>query len=174
MEIVWTGPAPDAKTVVSPTHTLTWIGTGYPMIPMPIGPEGHKVAFIFPDNDSAVVAARQLAAIGDQSVIDAQRRANSINGRPRDDGIIFGEHPAIGKFATLFRVLVRNSVSPDQPGHCVQRPQFTGVNWRPMHLAILDHSDLMVAKLKIETQQPQWHRLLLDHLREPTTLQTAL
>ncbi len=62
------------------------------------------------------MAAKQLAAIGDQSLIDAQRRANSIDGRPRDDGIIFGEHDAIGKYTTHFRVLVRKSVTPDQPG----------------------------------------------------------
>ncbi len=112
MPSIWTGPTPDAATVVSPTHTVTWIGTGYPMIPLPIGPEGHKVAFIFPDNDSAVVAAKQLAAIGDQSLIDTQRRANAIAGRPRDDGIIFGEHAAIGKYTSHFRVLYQVGPAP--------------------------------------------------------------
>ncbi len=166
MEFVWTGPAPDAKTVVSPTHTVTWIGTGYPMIPLPIAPEGQKVAFIFPDNDSAVVAAKQLVAIGDQSLIDAQRRANSVDGRPRDDGIIFGEQAAIGKYTTHFRVLIRNSVPPEQPGRGIQRPQFTGVNWRPMYLAIATHHHT-AKRYSLTESQEQDIRSCSTNSREP-------
>ncbi len=168
MPFVWTGPGPDAVTVVSPTHTVTWIGTGYPMIPLPITAEGHKVAFIFPDNDSAVVAAKQLATIGDQSLIDAQHRANSIDGRPRDDGIIFGEHAAIGKYTTHFRVLVRNSVPPEQPGHGIQRPQFIGVNWRPLYLAIITHPHTAKRHSLTESQQQEIKKLFDEFVRTAT------
>lgn len=168
MPLVWTGPAPDVATVVSPTHTVTWVGTGYPMIPLPLAPEGHKVAFIFPDNESAVVAAKQLTAIGDQSLLDAQRRANSIDGRLRDDGIIFGEHAAIGKFTSHFRVHVRKNVTPDQPGHGIQRPQFIGVNWRPLYLAVVTHHHTAERHSLTESQEREVRKLFDEFVRTAT------
>lgn len=172
MPLTWRGPAPDAATVLSPEDKVNWLGIGnLPLIPLPIAQEGHKVAFIFPDNDSAVVAAKQLAAIGDQSLIDAQHRANSIDGRPRDDGIIFGEHAAIGKYTTHFRVLIRNSVPPKQPGHGVQRPQFTGVNWRPMYLAIATHHHTAKRHSLSESQELEI-RKLFDEFTRTATVET--
>lgn len=169
MPLTWRGPAPDAATVLSPEDKVNWLGIGnLPLIPLPIAQEGHKVAFIFPDNDSAVVAAKQLAAIGDQSLIDAQHRANSIDGRPRDDGIIFGEHAAIGKYTTHFRVLIRNSVPPKQPGHGVQRPQFTGVNWRPMYLAIATHHHTAKRHALTESQEQEIRKLFDEFVRTAT------
>lgn len=169
MPLVWTGPAPDAATVLSPKHTVEWLGiANLPMVPLPIGPEGHKVAFIFPDDDSAVVAAKQLAAIGDQSLLDAQRRANAIDGRLRDDGIIFGEHTTIGKFTTHFRVLVRNNVPPEQPGHGMQRPQFIGVNWRPLYLAVVTHPTVATRYSLTETQQQEIKKQFDEFVRTST------
>ncbi len=169
MPLTWRGPAPDAATVLSPEDKVNWLGIGnLPLIPLPIAQEGHKVAFIFPDKDSAVVSAKQLAAIGDQSLIDAQHRANSIDGRPRDDGIIFGEHAAIGKYTTHFRVLVRNSVPPEQPGHGIQRPQFTGVNWRPMYLAIATHHHTAKRHALSESQEQEIRKLFDEFVRIAT------
>lgn len=168
MPFVWTGPAPDAATVVTPQHTVTWIGTGYPMIPLPLAAEGHKVAFIFPDNDSAVLAAKQLAAIGDQSLLDSQRRANSIDGRLQDDGIIFGEHAAIGKYTTHFRVLLQKDVPSEQAGHGIQRPQFVGVNWRPLYLAVVTHPNLAKRYSLSESQQQEIRTLFDDFVRTAT------
>lgn len=168
MPFAWTGPGPDAATVVSPTHTVTWNGTGYQMIPLPIAAEGHKVAFIFPDNDSAVVAAKQLAAIGDQSLLDAQRRANSIDGRLRDDGIIFGEHATIGNYTTHFRLLVRKNVPPEHPGRGIQRPQFNAVNWRPLYLAVATHPTAAKQYSLTEPQQQEVKKRFDEFVRNAT------
>ncbi|MCA8987876.1 MAG: serine/threonine protein kinase [Planctomycetaceae bacterium] len=152
MPFLWTGPAPDAATVVSPQHTLPSIGTGFPLIPLPFAAEGHKVAFIFPDNDSAVVAGKQLAAIGDQSLLDAQRRVNSIEGRLHDDGIIFGEHAAIGRYTTEFRLLTQMDPAPSV-NHQLSR--FMPATWLDMYVSILTNPISAKRYQLMEAQQQQ-------------------
>ncbi|MFO1043009.1 MAG: protein kinase [Planctomycetaceae bacterium] len=194
MPFVWTGPGPDAATVVRPTHTVTWNGSGKQpiqlgipidrLIPLPIAANEHKVAFIFPDKDSAVVAAKQLAAIGDQSLLDAQRRANSIEGRLRDDGIIFGDHPAIGRFTTHFRVLMQTSAPPDLGLAGTPRPAaardlvgppnvqmalaFPTINWRQLYIGRAGEPQLAKSHQITEEQLQRILEITQTFLREAT------
>lgn len=168
MPFTWTGPGPDAKTVLLPQHSVAFVGTGSPLIALPLASQGYKVAFIFPDNDSAAVAAMQLASCGDISLLAAQRRANSKNGGQEDKGIIFGNHPSIGKFKTAFRILVRENGSPEQPGHGIQRPQFVGVNWRPLYLAIATHHHTAKRHALSESQEQEIRKLFDEFVRTAT------
>lgn len=168
MPFTWTGPGPDAKTVLLPQHSVAFVGTGSPLIALPLTSQGYKVAFIFPDNDSAAVAAMQLASCGDVSLLAAQRRANSKNGGQEDHGIIFGNHPSIGKFKTAFRILVRKNGSPEQPGHGIQRPQFVGVNWRPLYLAIATHHHTAKRHALSESQEQEIKKLFDEFVRTAT------
>jgi len=193
MPFVWTGPGPDAATVVSPTHTMTWNGTGHPpvqlppridrLIALPIAANEHKVALIFPDKDSAVVAAKQLAAIGDQSLLDAQRRANSIGGTLRDNGIIFADHPAIGRFTTHFRVLIRTSVPPDRgltgiprlaakdlvgPPNVQMQLAFPAINWRQLYIGRAGEPQLAKSHQISDEQLQRILEITQSFLREAT------
>lgn len=168
MPFTWTGPGPDAKTVLLPQHSVAFVGTGSPLIALPLASQGYKVAFIFPDNDSAAVAAMQLASCGDVSLLAAQRRANSKNGGQEDKGIIFGNHPSIGKFKTAFRILVRKNGAPEQPGHGIQRPRFVGVNWRPLYFAIATHHHTAKRHALSESLEQEIRKLFDEFVRTAT------
>ncbi len=59
----------------------------------------------------------------------------------------------------------------EQPGHGIQRPQFIGVNWRPLYLAIITH--LHTAKRHSLTEsQEQEIRKLFDEFTRTATVET--
>ncbi len=94
-----------AATVIRPqSPALT--GVDFPWIPLSsVDPSGHRVALVFPDNETATDAARQLSGIGERSLLIEQLRANLASGRQKNDGIIHGEHPRIGKYTTEFSMV---------------------------------------------------------------------
>ncbi len=66
---------------------------------------------------------------------------------------------------------VTPAVPPEQPGHGIQRPQFIGVNWRPLYLAIITH--LHTAKRHSLTEsQEQEIRKLFDEFTRTATVET--
>lgn len=163
VEFVWSGPI-GADIDVMPGGVAE---IALPLIPA----QGTKVALLFPDDETALVAARQLSSIGDRSLLLEQQQANLGTGEQKRDGIIHGVHPTGGRYSIEFSIVFDSTTASSLNISDVQRPQFTGVNWRPMYLANATHHHTAKRHALSESQE-QEIRKLFDEFTRTATVET--
>ncbi len=160
---VWTGPI-GADIDVMPGGAAK---ISLPLIPT----DGTKVALIFLDDETAISAAKQLSSIGDRSLL-LEQQANLGTGGQKREGVIHGVHPKGGRYAIQFSMVFDStpslSLSTSNTQHGTQRPQFTGVNWRPMYLAIVTHLHTAKRHSLTDSQQQEITKLFDEFVRTAT------
>jgi uncharacterized protein (TIGR03067 family) len=94
--------APQGSTLIRPQAKTAWPRTEHPQFRLPLPTNGLRMALVFPDAASAEAAKRQLDAIGDSSVLEAQAKSDAQKKVP--EGLIHGEHAELGKYRVLIHL----------------------------------------------------------------------
>lgn len=145
---------------------------GVAEISLPLIPaQGTEVALLFPDNETALAAAEQLSSIGGRSLLLEQQQANLGTGEQKRDGIIHGVHPTGGRYSIEFSMVFDSTTASSLNISNIQRPQFTGVHWRPMYLAIATHHHT-AKRHSLSESQEQEIRTLFDEFVRIATVET--
>lgn len=157
---VWSGPI-GADIDVMPGGVAE---ISLPLIPA----QGTDVAVIFLDDETAISAADQLSSIGNRSLLLEQQQANLSIGGQKRDGVIHGVHPTGGRYSIEFSMVFDSTTASSLSISNIQRPQFTGVNWRPMYLAIATHHHTAKRHSLNESQEHEIRKLFDEFVRTVT------
>ncbi len=94
--------APQGAAVIFAQAKTAWPRTEHLQFRLPLPANGQRMALVFPDAASAEAAKKQLDAIGDRSVLEAQAASDTQKKIP--EGLIHGEHTELGKYRVLIHL----------------------------------------------------------------------